>query len=279
MFLIKQSVNVVSNIAEKTQNTVLNYLSGDVGALQNVVATLNKLSEESNKIGKLTQIKHLSGYNYLQDIMMAKYPQLVFGPNSEKPILTPEEELELDQISADFNFYIRLAAGAYGDLINYVLSGKQVTKILDPNDQTDEFLKLSRLDRKQLVYFNWEATAYNPAHCIVVLKERKEVVLVVRGSFQTGDFITDLIATYLNFSVMEDENGNRYIKINSNDQEVKDCVSNLNDSKLLMSPEKNKSSKDKEIFNGIAHSGIFLAGIEIYKKIRNKVKIYISICF
>lgn len=269
MFLIKESLNVAQNITEKTTNYVLNFLSGDSNALQEMVATLNKLSEDSSSIGKMTQLRHLSGYNYLQDIMMSKYNTLVFGPESEKPILSEEQELELDQISSDCNFYCRFAAGAYGDLINYVLSGKKVTKILNPNDQTDEFLQLTRIDKKQLVYTDWEALAYHPAHCIVVLKERREVLLVIRGSFQTGDFVTDLIATYVNFSVMEDENGNRYIKINSNSQEVNDSISNLNISAVCNSDKKN--SQDKEICNGIAHSGIFLAGIELYKNIRGKV--------
>ena len=269
MYIIKGSINMASSLVEKAENKLLNLLSGDSGALQSMVATLNRLSEESNTLGKLTQIRLLSGYNYLQDIMMSKFPTLIFGPTPEKPILSPEEEIELDQMASECNFYCRFAAGAYGDLINLVFSGKNITKILDPNDQCDEFIKLARIDRKQLVYYNWEALAYFPAHCIVVLKERKEVLLVIRGSFQSGDFVTDLIATYMNFSVMEEENGNRYIKINANDARTNN--SNLHDS-LLVTDEKKKNPKDQELFKGNAHSGIFIAGIELYKKIRPKVK-------
>ena len=180
MNVIKGTYNVVEGFSEKAFYAILNKLTGDGGALQAMVTTLNNLVEESKKLGKATQLKYFNGYNILQDIMMTHCPQLVFGQGTNKPILSPEQEIELDQIAADCNFYCRFAAGAYGDQINYVFSGKNVLKALDPNDRNDEFVKLARIDPCQLVYSDWEADALNPAHCIVVLKERREVLLVIR---------------------------------------------------------------------------------------------------
>ena len=269
MNVIKGTYNVVEGFSEKAFYAILNKLTGDGGALQAMVTTLNNLVEESKKLGKATQLKYFNGYNILQDIMMTHCPQLVFGQGTNKPILSPEQEIELDQIAADCNFYCRFAAGAYGDQINYVFSGKNVLKALDPNDRNDEFVKLARIDPCQLVYSDWEADALNPAHCIVVLKERREVLLVIRGTAQAGDVVTDLVATYISYSVMVDEKGVKYLRINSGDPRVKEEINSLNISKVVNS---DKNSKDRELFSGKAHSGIFLAGIELYKKIRGKVK-------
>ena len=81
--------------------------------------------------------------------------------------------------------------------------------------------------------------------------------------------MTDLVATYISYSVMVDEKGVKYLRINSGDPRVKEEINSLNISKVVNS---DKNSKDRELFSGKAHSGIFLAGIELYKKIRGKVK-------
>lgn len=272
MDLIKGTYSTVNYFGEKVLQKVLTTLSKDASALEKMMETLSKLVEESKKLGKKTQFKLLNCYNILQDIMMNHYPQVVFGAGSSTPILTPEQEIELDQVAFDCNFYLRFAAGAYGDKMNYILSGKKVWKALDPNDQDDEFIQLARIDKNQLVYRDWKAEAYNPAHCIVVLKEKREVLLVIRGSMEGGDFVTDLIATYISFSVIEDENGKRSIRIDSSDPKVKESVGGLNDS-MISSPDKKTNPKDKVLFTAKAHSGIFLAGMELYAKIRTKVTI------
>jgi hypothetical protein len=112
----------------------------------------------------------------------------------------------------------------------------------------------------------------NPAHCIVVLKERKEVMLVIRGTAQAGDVVTDLVANYVSYSVMVDEKGVKYLRINSGELKIKEEISGLNDSKILNADDRNVSSKHKELINGKAHAGIFLAGIELYKKVRSKLE-------
>jgi len=269
MDLIKGTYNTVENIGETFIYKVLGKLSKDSAAIESMMDTLVKLSEDSKKLGKKAQFRYLNCYNILQDIIMNHYPQMVFGPGPDTPILTPEQEIDLDQMASYCSFYLRCAAGAYGDKMNYVLSGQKVWKALDPNDRDDEFIKLARIDRNQLVYRDWQAEAYNPAHCIVVLKEKKEVLLVIRGSMEGGDFVTDLIAAYLSFSVIEDEKGKKSIKINSYDPQAKESVDSLNDS--IVSFDKKVNPKDKILFTSKAHSGIFLAGIELYRKIRSKV--------
>ena len=273
-------MGAAQNIIEKGTNSVLGFITGDTGAFQNMVVTLNKLSDKSAKLGKLNQIRLLACYDYLQDIILAKYPDLIFGSNpiNTYPINTREKENYLIQSAADANFYCRYAAGAYGDSINYVLSGQNVAKIFDTNNQTDEFLKIARCDKNQLVYANWQSVAYLPAHAIVLLRERKELLLVIRGSFQAGDFVTDLIATYLNFSVMEDPNGNRYLRINS-EKEIRDSASNFKDTRAFIENRTADTSKDKEVYSGKAHSGIFYAGLEVFSALRERVYIILLTIF
>ena len=273
MFVVNSGLNMAEKIVEKASTVVLNLLTGDGGALQNMIFTLNKLSEESGKLGKMTQLRLLALYNNLQDIAMAKFPELVFGPAPKKssPIIGSEEEQELAQAAAELNFYCRFAAGAYGDLVNNVVSGKNLGKLFDPNDTNDEFVQYTRIDANQLIYSQWEAEALLPAHALVILKERKEVLVVIRGSYQAGDFITDLIASYVEFAIMEEPNGNRYLKIiqNPNDVEIESSNGLNEESKESSSIEQ---GQDKVLYTGRAHSGIFTSGIEIYKKIRMLVR-------
>jgi len=97
------------------------------------------------------------------------------------------------------------------------------------------------------------------------------VMLVIRGTAQAGDVVTDLVANYVSYSVMVDEKGVKYLRINSGELKIKEEISGLNDSKILNADDRNVSSKHKELINGKAHAGIFLAGIELYKKVRSKV--------
>jgi len=252
----------ISSIEKTLMNRVLNLFSSDKDSLQAMVTTMNKLQEKSSTLSPALVARHLSGYNIMQDIMMRHYSELVFGPKSYANVIpTLEQELDLDQVSSECNFYARLATAVYGDKIVYELStSKKPPKT--PAENIEQFLRLARIDPKQLVYSNWYSDSYHPAHCIVVLKERKEVVLVIRGTVSSGDAVTDLVACTMNFSVLKDEKGKNLITINSKSGgEI-----NLNASFIQ---KENKSNGDNQNIN--AHEGIFTAGIELYTSIRGKL--------
>ena len=97
-----------------------------------------------------------------------------------------------------------------------------------------------------------------------MLKETKEVILTVRGSKQLGDWVTDGIADYIKFSIMEDVNG-RYIQSHANEEHnSKNAASSVNE-------EEKKTNEDKTLYKGEAHSGIFFSALRFYKIIRPKV--------
>lgn len=274
-------VNTAKSWASSLLTTYLLGQGADTDSLQKVVECMSQIPEASKKLDKLTKLKYLVGYNKLQDIMRDLSPELVYGPQPENPILGSEKHAELDEIANDCAFYARFAVGCYGDKVLYqqgTTGNKNVLKLLDPNDHNDEFAKFGKFDRRQIFHSNWSvAKAYEPAHAILVLKERREVVVVIRGSVDIGDWLTDFIASYLTFSVMENEKGNRYIKVHTTDSQAKDIIEKLDPSKNILDDQKD-SSKDKVIYTGRAHSGIFKAGIKIYNELRSYVSFDIF-CF
>ena len=278
MNYVNGAIDVATKFYEIGTNVIVKRFVGDVGAIENMLLTVRKLTDKCKHLSKATQMKLLLDYKTLQDMMIMKAPQLIFGPlkGHTYPILSYEEEFELSQIAGDCNFYCRFAAGAYGDAINYVFSGTNVIKAFDWNDRRDEFVKLAKIDDNQLVFAQGQASTYEPAHAICVLKEKKEVILLIRGTASAGDLVTDLVASYVNLSVMEDPNGNRYIRINSRENE-RDSSSVFKDTRFFIYNKtaeetlNEDASKDKELYRGKAHSGIFLAGLEIFNKMRERV--------
>lgn len=212
-------------------------------------------------------------YNRLQDIIMRHFPEDVLGelPKEGKP---KEAITELKQICGECNFYCRLAVGVYGDMANFGAS-LQAYKLLNPNDRTDEVLKLTRVDPEQLVDYNWQSLIYCPAYGIFLLKERKEVVLAIRGTESISDAVTDLIAEYIKFTIVDipvSEKSDQFdralrtyeIKVKSQSEGAAFEEMNEQGKKFY------SSSKEKKVLTGYAHSGIFLAGVRLFDIVRPK---------
>ena len=248
----------------------------NIGTISNVLQIINFTTFEISHMGPFQPMKFLIIYTILQKIVRINRKSLLFGDKIEKLEYPPEYFADIIKTAEECKFYCKFAHGCYGDLMNYVYSGKDITKIVSVKDNNEQFIHHTKIDPKALIHSNWEATPYMPAHCITVSKERKEVLLCLRGSLNWADIVTDLVFTYLNFSVLEEENGKKFIKINYNMQAEKDLASSVQDTRNFNFYEEQKNEgqmKNKEIYKGLAHSGIFVAGIEMYRKLRP------SVCF
>lgn len=217
-------------------------------------------------------MKHLIVYTILQKINRIHKKELLFGHQIERLEFPPEYYVDLAKISEECKFYCKFAHGCYGDLMNYVYSGKDLTKLVSIQDNNEQFINHTKIDPTELVYSNWEATPYMPAHCITVSKERKEVLLCLRGSSNWADMVTDLVFTYLNFSIIQEEDGQKFIKINYNMQIEKDLATKIDNTRHLNSYKKDnknleesKEPSEKVLLKGLAHSGIFIAVLNYFK--------------
>ena len=262
----------------------------NIGTIGNVLQIISFTAMEVNHLSPYKLMKHLIVYTILQKLNRLNKNELLFGSKVENLDFPPDYYVDLDDMAEKSKLYCKYAHGCYGDVMNYVYSGKDLTKILQITDYNEQFINHTKIDPKELLYSNWEATPYMPAHCITVSKERKEVILCLRGSSNWADVVTDLVFTYLNFSILEEENGNKFVKINYNMQVEKDLATSIQDTKHLnchlpsvLDEEKqliqNPGGKPKELFKGLAHSGIFIAGIELYQKLRPKVSIFYIFIF
>lgn len=152
-----------------------------------------------------------------------------------------EEELdpfyldELEKIQTECARVCIFAHACYGDLMNYVYSGKEtknclkiflnltnsflgknILKVVRTGNYDTEFVNHTKIKKSDLLYSSWESTPCLPAYCICIDHSRKEILLCLRGSLNWADFVTDLVFTYLSFSVLELENKEKYIRINYN---------------------------------------------------------------
>jgi len=251
----------------------------NIGTIENVLQIINFTTFDVNHLGPFKSMKFLIIYTILQKVVRINKMELIFGDKVENLDYPVEYYADIINIADDCRFYCKFAHGCYGDLMNYVYSGKDLTKIVGIHDNNEQFINHTKIDAKELVYSNWEATPYMPAHCITISKERKEVLLCLRGSSNWADIVTDLVFSYLNFSILQEQNGNKYLKINFNMQLEKDLATtvqhtrhfNQNECKGKEEEKDNIHEQHKELFKGLAHSGIFIAGIELYKKLRPKV--------
>lgn len=94
--------------------------------------------------------------------------------------------------------------------------GKNILKVVRTGNYDTEFINHTKINKNDLLYSSWESTPCLPAYCICIDRSRKEILLCLRGSLNWADFVTDLVFTYLSFSVLELENKEKYIRINYN---------------------------------------------------------------
>ena len=259
----------------------------NIGTIENVLQIINFATLEVNHLSPFKSMKHLIVYTILQKINRVNKPELLFGSKVDNLTFPTEYYDEIYKIIEECKLYSKFAHGCYGDMMNYVYSGKDITKIVGINDNNEQFIRHTKINPQELVYSNWEATPYMPAHCITISKERKEVLLCLRGSLNWADVVTDLVFTYLNFSIVEENNGDKYIKINYNMQIEKDLATKIQNTRHLNEKSHKKASfeeikenescdiKQKEIYKGLAHSGIFIAGIELFSILKPKVTFFI----
>lgn len=292
-------LDYVGNMVDNSQNELENKLKTEFGAnfnhwyfsrenigtIENVLQIINLTTMDVSHLSPFWAMKYLITYMILQKINRNHMRDLILGGKVENLQYPPEYFAEMQTVASKCKFYSKFAHGCYGDVMNYVYSGKDLSKIVSIKDNNQQFISHAGITPEELIYSNWEATIYMPAHCITISKERKEVLLCLRGSSNWADFVTDLVFTYLNFSIYSNEkNGKKFVKINYNIQTEKDVASNVKDTKSLNpnSLEEEKEAEYKELFKGLAHSGIFIAGIELFKILRPKVILfyfYIKIFF
>lgn len=288
-------LNYVGNMVDSSQSELENRLKKEfgvnfnhwyfsrenIGTIENVLQMINFTTMDVNHLSPFSAMKYLICYMILQKINRNHRKELIFGDKVDNLQYPAEYFEEIQKIASKCKFYSKYAHGCYGDLMNYVYSGKDLTKIvsININDNNEQFISHTKINPQDLIHSNWEATPYMPAHCITISKERKEVLLCLRGSLNWADAVTDLVFTYLNFSIFANEKtGEKFIKINYNIQTQKDIASDIKDTKKFNYKEhdmnyleEEKENEFKEIYKGLAHSGIFIAGIELYKKLRPKV--------
>ena len=85
--------------------------------------------------------------------------------------------------------------------MNYVYSGKKYVKLVKETNYINEFILYTKIKEEDLLHSFFEATPYRPGYCVVKDDIRQEIILVMRGSNNWADFVTDVIFIYVNFSI------------------------------------------------------------------------------
>ena len=86
--------------------------------------------------------------------------------------------------------------------MNYVYSGKDYSRAVSLLNYDDEFIKHVKISPKDLLYSYWDATPYKPGYCVTVDRDKKNIVVCLRGSNNWADVLTDLDANSLSFNIM-----------------------------------------------------------------------------
>ena len=136
-----------------------------------------------------------------------------FSPIKKKA--NEKDFIRNQRLEEELKFFAKIAMACYGDLMNYVYSGKDLSYIVGIEDYDKEFMKFSGYNEESILHSNWSSKPYHPSYCVVLDREEKILILTFRGSFNWADVITDLDYNYLNFSIILDEDTNeKFLKIN-----------------------------------------------------------------
>lgn len=126
-------------------------------------------------------IKSINTFIMLQRVMI-KYEY------TQKKALKPKNTwANVDKSSVEVEelaYYSIFATAAYGWLCTLFLTGR----FYFGSDVC--LVKTTKIERDDVIITNWQAKTYQPAFYVVKDKERKAVVLSVRGCFSPADFFT-----------------------------------------------------------------------------------------
>lgn len=92
----------------------------------------------------------------------------------------------------NLNRFSKYASGIYGSQLPKGLSEEEKEKIMKKSSVKERFLMFCEIDEKDLVLFVDKAEKYLPAHAVLINHQLMAVVLVIRGTVEKFDIITDL---------------------------------------------------------------------------------------
>ena len=236
-YLQKSQLNMEDKLRENYNINTENWFfsSDNIMLLEKIINLLEFVTFELKEFSKYQIYKYLKAFSALQKISKIFKPDLVFNiknspyyvikkvgfrkkddliivNNNEKTISefllenknndsinNKEEFNKINVIKEECIYYSIFANGSYGDLFNNIMSGKNVSKIFNYQDFDVEFLNhIKQINGKcEILYRQWEAKPFYPAFCFVNDKEKKNIILCLRGSRAWGDYLTDLIFLYL----------------------------------------------------------------------------------
>lgn len=245
---------------------------------------LDMTSQNLKSVSTYQLICYLLLYKTAQDIALNFNKYLVYGDKkalNNSPLINPncpynskqkiprdaEYFKKLEETLSKVRYYSKMAHGCYGETMNLVYSKKDITKAIRIANYDKEFLKHCGMPPESIIHSNWESSTFRPAYCLVNNAEKKELVICLRGSMSTHDFMTDLVCTYMNISAVQKKDGSSDLVINYTtefDSDLSKTLSFKNDS-----PK--RSEIDKVMVQGFAHSGIFLGGLELFREIQKRV--------
>ena len=190
----------------------------------------------------------------------------------EGPILE-----ELKELQKECMHYAIFAHGAYGDMVNYVYSAKDLNKAFGFVEMTQQFLIYTKVREEDLFHAFWDATPYRPSYCIARSQERKTIVLCMRGSNNWADWATDLDFHYICFSVIKEKDTDgaeqKYLKFNFEEPSQMSFKQRLgDDTKKFNGDNSERMLTGEEVLEtGFTHAGMMVSAIEAYKEITPKV--------
>ena len=248
--------------------------------LEKVNTLVDVTFAEVRHISKFTTMRYLSAWTIIQ-----KLDKKIRGRQAE--MLKMQAHSDQDGISVDalkdiqeeLLHYALFAHGTYGDIMNYVYSGKAVSKLFALINYTEQFVLYTKIQKKDLLHAFWDATPYRPAYCLVHHEERKEIILCMRGSNNWADFATDLDFHYLNFCIMkESDTKQTYLKFNFDEHTQLNFRQRIGDNTKAFNTESNTLFMNQEsiIEKGFTHAGMLVSAIEAYKEITPRVTLFFS---
>jgi len=286
--------------------TPLDYLGGVLRTSENELAeTLKKeygidtnqwvfsrenleMLEKINLLADATfqEVRHISNFKSMRYLtawtIIQKLDRKVRGRQAELEKAQADELRDglnvatLKIAQAELMYYALFAHGTYGDVMNYVYSGRNYNKLLAFVDYTKEFIAYTKILAEDLLYSFWDATPYRPAYCIAHNRYRREIVLCMRGSNNWADFATDLDFHYLKFKIMkENDTKEMYLKFEFDEHTqlvYKDRIGE--NTKYFNFQEGNEAFNHPEntLESGFAHAGMLVSAISAFKEITPKLE-------
>jgi len=278
--LVSKPLDYIGDYLNQTQSTLEKRLLVEHNLDPRTWFLSSENVELLEKINKLAQdcfmeVRNLSSYEIFQYLTALSTLQRFYYtstkielPSSQSISKDDPQYKEFQNIQEECFYYSIFANATYGDLMNYVYSGKDIGRVIRVVNYDKEFLNHVKIPPTDLLYSSWITQPYKPGYCIAVDRQSKSIVLCLRGTNDWFDILTDLDSNFLEFDILELED-ERCLRFNFN-YDFHDHIQKKIDKTtkyLLKNSNIELKGNEKILRSGFCHSGMMTSAISLYKEL------------